>query len=226
MELTYPKQGATTQAPDRLNGWYVYAVLCIAGMAAYFVQTNWVLTQEVYYNTLGEQMTYERIKDYLALQEKWAWLTYLFLPLILALQAFLAAFALNVGALFADVKVPFGQLYRAVLIAMLVFAAAGLWQNGILLFFADISAVEDLLRYDYYSLLALTRHTLPQWLWYPMGVCNVFEALFIGILAYQLKRLLQKNFAQSLGFVLASYGTGLFIWSLFMVFLQLNYGGS
>ena len=153
MEIILNKMEATTvqNKPDQLNGWYVYIVLCLTGLTTYFIQKNWVLTEDVYNNTLGEQMTFERIKDYMTLQEKWSWVTYLFLPLILALQAFLAAFALNVGALFADIKIPFGQIYRAVLIAMLVFSAASVWQSGVVLFFADVSTMEDLLAYDFYS---------------------------------------------------------------------------
>jgi hypothetical protein len=42
-------------------------------------------------------------------------------------------------------------------------------------------------------------------------------------LAYELKAYFQDDFAKSFGTVMASYGSGLVIWIVFVVFLTLNF---
>ena len=45
------------------------------GLNVYLVQ-EFVLTEEVYHNTLGERMAYDRIDKMLSQQQKWSWLAY------------------------------------------------------------------------------------------------------------------------------------------------------
>ena len=60
------------------------------------------------------------------------------------------------------------------------------------------------------------------WLVYPMQLFNVFELLYWLILAYLLKDVLGKGFKDSLGFVATTYGVGLFIWVVLVMFLIVN----
>ena len=59
-----------------LPAWGMYAFSCIAYMAVLYIQQQYVLTEQVYYNTLGEQLTIERIDAFLQTQQRWAWLGY------------------------------------------------------------------------------------------------------------------------------------------------------
>jgi len=89
--------------------------------------------------------------------------------------------------------------------------------------FMDIQTIEDLMKADVFSLLGWTgAENVPTWLQYPLSVVNVFELGFWILLAGGMSYLLQKRWTQMLGFVAATYGVGLLIWVLFIVFLQLN----
>jgi len=204
-----------------INGWFVFGFITTVWLLAYYAQQEWVLTEEVYYNSLGSQMAYERISDYLALLERISWVSYLMLPILLLLQVSLVAFTLNVGALVADYQISYGKLFGISLRAAAVFAIAFVVRVGILLVLG-VEHTDDIIRLDYFSLLSWVQHLVPQWLWYPVGLFNVFELCFVLALAAGIKQVLSLAYLRSLWFTLYSYGTGLLIWSMLLVFLNLT----
>lgn len=64
------------------------------GLNVYLVQ-EFVLTEEVYHNTLGERMAYDRIDKMLSQQQKWSWLAYALIPLGVFLQTFATSLCLQ-----------------------------------------------------------------------------------------------------------------------------------
>jgi hypothetical protein len=64
--------------------------------------------------------------------------------------------------------------------------------------------------------------SLAIWQIYPLQLLNVFEMVYWGLLAYWLKRLLNITLTKSMEMVIASYGTGLLLWVVFVTFLSLN----
>jgi hypothetical protein len=59
---------------------------------------------------------------------------------------------------------------------------------------------------------------IDKWLIYPLQTFNVFEVIFWFLLGYQLKSVLRKNFSESFKLIITSYGSGLIIWVVFVVF--------
>jgi hypothetical protein len=89
--------------------------------------------------------------------------------------------------------------------------------------FKSIERVEDIVGADRFALLGwLDKDTVPRWLWYPLSVVNVFELLFWLMLAAGLAWRMERGVRASLGFVALTYGTGLALWVLFVVFLQIH----
>ncbi|MFN7839937.1 MAG: hypothetical protein ACK5QG_18395, partial [Bacteroidota bacterium] len=60
------------------------------------------------------------------------------------------------------------------------------------------------------------------WLVYPIQLLNVFELLYWIALAWQLQEVLEKPFAESLGFVAKTYGVGLAVWVVVVMFLTVS----
>ena len=58
-----------------------------------------LISDDLYYNSLGEQLTYDKIDEFLDHQEKWFWLGYALIPVIYLIKFTLIAFCLNVGIL-------------------------------------------------------------------------------------------------------------------------------
>ena len=60
--------------------------------------------------------------------------------------------------------------------------------------------------------------SIPTWALYPMQLANVFQLLFIALLAAGLNLLLPRSWVRWLLTVIATYGVGLLIIVLFMGF--------
>jgi hypothetical protein len=66
--------------------------------------------------------------------------------------------------------------------------------------------------------------TLKLWMKHPLRTVNLFEVVYVLVLAYFLTPLLKKGttFWQTLGLVGASYGLGLLLWVVALAFLLLQ----
>lgn len=206
----------------RLNAGLAFLFICTIYALALYIQQEFILTKELYYNTLGEQLTIERIDAFLQLRSKWVWLSYAFIPIMVLLQALLVSICLSTGAILMDYKIPFAQIFNIVVKALLVFALGKVCYLAALQF-QEIRTIEDLIQADVFSLLGwLGTDGIPEWLLYPLGVINIFEIFFWFVLAAIMGYLLKRPARQMLGFVSATYGIGLLIWIALVVFIQLN----
>ena len=90
-------------------------------------------------------------------------------------------------------------------------------------FFYDIRSFDDLANVFSFSLANLfDLKLLPSWLQYPLATVNVVEFFFWLLLAQGIHYLLKIDFSHSISFVGYTYGLGLFMWILFVMFLQLS----
>jgi hypothetical protein len=205
------------------NAWWVFLLLCVGYGAITFVQNNYIITKDVYYNTLGEQLTLERIDEMLDNQSKWRWLAYVFTPIIIVIQTGMIAVCINCGTFMMDYKVKFNAIFKVVLKSSVVFLIWKLLMAFIYLFM-DIKVFDDLVKADKFSVAGfVAKDALPTWLMYSLSILNIFEVAFWVLLTYGMSRLIEKPFVKSLSFVAMSYGVGLLMWMLFIVFLSLNF---
>ncbi|UYN87097.1 MAG: hypothetical protein KIT51_02130 [Cyclobacteriaceae bacterium] len=72
------------------------------------------------------------------------------------------------------------------------------------------------------ALNLINRDSVEPWLLYPFQILNVFELVYWLVLAYGLYELTGERYSKMLGIVAASYGTGLLLWIVFIVFLTIN----
>lgn len=63
--------------------------MCVLYLTLNLIVNAFILTDAVYYRSLGEQLTADRIRAVLALQEQYAWIGYALTPLVLAVGAVL-----------------------------------------------------------------------------------------------------------------------------------------
>jgi hypothetical protein len=83
--------------------------------------------------------------------------------------------------------------------------------------------LQDLQYFSPLSAIGLFNPTeLDPWFVYPIQLLNLFEVLYWVVLAYQLKPVLNEDFSGSLGFVGRTYGVGLVIWVILVMFLTVS----
>ncbi|MDZ7879001.1 MAG: hypothetical protein U5L45_15065 [Saprospiraceae bacterium] len=208
---------------EEQNAWVVLGLLCLGYATTMYIQDTMILTKEVYYNTLGEQLTIERIDQILEKQAEWKWVSYLLIPVVVVLQAFLVALCLNCGTIMMNYKIRFRPLFTLVLRSSVVFLLWKLLVTFIFLF-SEVQFFDDLITLNKFALAGfVSKESVPSWLMYPLSILNIFEVVFWFLLTFGMSRLLQRSFKGSFGFVSTTYGLGLLMWMVFIIFLQLNF---
>jgi hypothetical protein len=182
-----------------------------------------LISETLYYNTFSEQLTEEKIEEAFSFNQKWSWLGYVFIPIIYLLKFSFISLVLLTGLFFINKTVSFSVLFKAVMLAEIPFLLIPLIKLFWFLFIQTQYTFNDL-QY-FYPLSALQLFdvkSLAIWQIYPLQLLNVFEMVYWGMLAYWLKRLLNITLTKSMEMVIASYGTGLLLWVVFVTFLSLN----
>lgn len=207
-----------------INKWGFFILVCLTYILISYVWRELILTEDVYFNTYGEQVALERIKNYVNIQKKIAWLGYIFLPLVMAIKISLVAICLNVGTLFSGYKINFKKLFHVALMAEGVFVIGGIVRTLWLMFFIDVNTLQDAQLFYPLSLLSIfDPETVEPWLIYPMQILNIFELVYWLVLARGMQLVLNKDYNSALTFVLSTYGIGLAVWIVLITFLSISF---
>ena len=152
--------------------------------------------------------------------KKWQWLSYAFLPILVFVKILFVVICFSIGCLFLNIENGFKKFFSIATNAEFLFVVPAVIK---LLWFSFIKTSYTLQDLQYFSPLSLVNFFNPiglnPWLIYPLQLLNAFELLYWVVLAYQLKEVLGESFSNSLGFVAKTYGTGLFIWVILVMFL-------
>ena len=180
---------------------------------------------ELIYSSLSEKLSKEQIENYLELQDKWKWIGYLILPVIILLRCALVSICLSLGYFFYDItnKIKFKQFFRIAVIGEFVLLTAGCFKLVYFYFIKTDFSLEQLQQFyplSYLNFLNITK--LEPWLIYPLQTINLFEIGYFFVLVYGLHKLLKNKYMKSFEIVAVSYGTGLIIWLGLIMFLTLN----
>ena len=74
-------------------------------------------------HSLSEQLTAEQINEVLSFKDKWQWVGYVFVPILLLIKISVTALLIDIGCLFYNEKLPYKQLFRMVLLGECIFLA-------------------------------------------------------------------------------------------------------
>ncbi len=207
---------------DKIDARLYFFLLCFFECFLAFVYRDLLIYDNLYYEAYGEQLAFERIEKMLDFQQQYQWIIYLIIPVFMLLKIFLVACCLNIGAILERYEISFGSIFKVSLLAETVYLAPLFIKIIYFLFFASNYTLEELGSFNPFSILSLfDMELLEFWQVVLLGIFNLFELLYVLLLAYCMQSLLQKNYVQSLGFVGLSYGAGLFSWLIFLMFLQL-----
>ena len=202
---------------------FVFLIIIIFVLATSFLAEHYLISETLYYNTFAEQLTVEKIENIIEQSHKWAWIGYIFIPIIYYTKFLLVALVLQTGFFFFERKVSFSMLFKAVMLAEIPFLVVPVIKIFWFLFIQTHYDLNDLQYFFPLSALQLfNAKSLPMWQIYPLQLFNVFELIYWVLLAYWLKKLLNISLNESMEVVASSYGTGLLLWVVFITFLSLN----
>lgn len=127
-----------------VNFGIIFWVYCAFMVVIAFLNTTSFINEGVLFNTYSGQLTHERIRERLALQEKFEYVTYLFIPLIFLIKILFNSMVLSIGLLFSDSRTSFKSNFNVCLKAEYVFVVMLLVKFLIISFFKEVDTLQDL----------------------------------------------------------------------------------
>jgi len=114
------------------------------------------------------------------------------------------------------------------IVAEFIFLVPALLKIFWLAFFrTDYSLLDIQLFYPLSALSLFDEAAVQQnqsWLVYPLQTFNLFEVAYWLLLAKGVSEVIKKDFTESFELVMASYGTGLVLWIVTIMFITVTYG--
>ena len=192
-------------------------IIFIYLLITYYNQT-FIITDELYWNSYGWQLSNKQFNDYLTFSKKWQWVGYLFVPVAIIIRLSFVWICLKVGSFFREdiFSVSFWRICIQAEVVFVVGAVAGLLYSE---FFVDIKTLEQL-SVNQFSMQAIVSDIAPKWSSYIFNTLNIFEFGYVFVLAYLIKEESKIKFLPSLNFVASTYLPGLALWVLLVSYLS------
>ena len=205
---------------NKIQLFFIFVCLyCILSL----VINTYIVKDQIYYNSFGEQLSIERIDLMLEFNNKWEWIGYIAIPIILFIKYTLTGICLMIGVFFAGWNLNFKKAFQIAMFADIVLLFGQL-VKVVLLFFINFKTLNEIQTFMPLSLLSLfDLKSIQSWFIYPLQLINIFEFLYWLLLSWFLKEELKKSFEFSFKIVVSSYGSGLLIWIIFIMFLSVNF---
>ena len=177
------------------------------------------------YNSLSEQLTSKQIKDYLEFQDKWQWVSYFMVPILVIIKTVLITSALYIGVfIFNKYTVTFKKLWEIVLNSEFIFLLVPICKIVWFSFFeTEYKLIDIQYFYPLSALNIISYKGLEPWLIYPLQTLNLFELAYIVYLSYQIGNLIKTNADSGLKIVASSYIPALLLWVSIVMFFTLNF---
>jgi len=183
-----------------------------------------LVDEELYYNAYSGQLSYDHIKDLIDRGKQWEWIKYIFIPVFYSLKLTLVAGVIAIGSYLTTNQFYFKQFFGAAIFAELIFLLPVLIKLLWFLFVQTDYNLHDLNLFYPLSLLNITGiENIPSYWLYPLQTLNLFEIAYWLLLAHGVSEVTGQSFRQGFGLVISSYGTGLLLWIVLIMFLTITY---
>jgi len=181
-----------------------------------------ILTEDVYISSFKDKLSFNEINDTLAVREDFRWILFLSPFFYLIFKFGLTSICLNVGSQFHNLNLSFSSVLRVLIRAEFVFIIPPTLRFFKFYFLNSYQLIDfqNFQPLSIYAIFDLNQNY--QWLNYLLQVLSVFEVIYWFILALLLRNILGKDFVGSLGFVASTYGIGLLLWVVFVMFLTIS----
>ena len=184
---------------------------------------HFVVSDDLIFDSLVNRLGYERAGDLLADGKDWRWISYALMPLIIVFKIFAVATCLTTGSFFLRSDIAFARFLVPALDCEFLFLIPGLGKLLWFTFFSSTFSLEDLQYFSPLSIFSLFDPVeVEAWLVYPLQVLNLFELAYLCALAWQLREVVGRDYLGSFAFVISTYGVGLLLWVVFVMFITVT----
>lgn len=206
--------------------WHLLFLIVIAGYFLIFWLSKGILINEtVFYNSYSEQLTYERSMRLFNEINRLSWINYVFTPVIFFLKIIIISTVLYTGVFFCDLnkEISFNNIFRIVTASEIIFVFAGFTKFLWFYLFAGNYDLDDLSFFYPLSLINLFESSEVSQLWiFPLQSVNIFQILYILLLAFGINKAGALSKADSDKVVIWSYMPALLFWIILVMFITVD----
>ena len=205
----------------------IFLLLIALSLLSTYLIGIFITTDSKIFDFLAKDYPSSVVQSYMENQKKWWWVSYAITPIMIGIKVLLVAFCLNFVKIISEKleQVKFRDLLTIVLMAEFVFVTAGFYKFFNFYLIDTDYTLETLQTYYPLSLINFKDAiSTEKWLAYPLQLCNLFELIYWGFLAWGIWHLADKkiSYQRSLGYVALTYGVGLLFWVGVVCFLILS----
>lgn len=205
------------------KAWVLLIIISSVYITITFFSSNWIYTDDYFYRNLSTQLPSDTIDAILKSNDRFWWTGYLLQVVIVLSKVLFAALCIFIGVVLADIEFSFTDLFRSVVMAEFIFIIAQAIFISNLFVNRSTLTLETTANYFPLSMLSyLGVENVVPWLHYPLQTLNLFEVAYVLCIAWLLSKQWKPDFVESLNIVIPSYGLGLLVWMVLVVFLTLQ----
>lgn len=197
----------------------------LIALSIYISELNQIILniEDLTTSNLAEKLTYKQLLEYSSLKEKWKVVGYIIIPIYFLIKISLISAILDIGCFFFSKEIKYKKLFNIVVKAEFTFLLVIIFKTVWFYFFQPSYTLEDLQYfYPLSSLNIIGYQGLETWFIYPLQIVNLFEIAYWFILAYLIGKEINDTTEKGFTIVASSYGVGLLIWVVGVMFLTLN----
>jgi len=202
--------------------WLLFFLLLFYLGLAMFDQA-YIFTDAFLYESLREEFSENVIESLLASGNRFGWVAYAILPIVILFKVLFATVCITIGVILADIDFTFKKIFKSAITSEYVFLTSQtLFSFSLFMNRADLT-IENAGNYFPFSMLSFFGvENVVSWLHYPLQTLNLFEVVYVVLISWLLSRQWKPDFIESLNIVIPSYGIGLLVWMILVVFLTLQ----
>ncbi|SUX47785.1 Uncharacterised protein [Chryseobacterium indoltheticum] len=211
-----------------MKNFIILVILVLFYLFLNYLDIEFITTNSKIFDFLSKDYPNEIVVNYMESQERWWWVSYAVMPVLIGIKVLLVAFCLNFLKLLEILKIDeikFSDFMFLALVAEFVFIIAGFYKFVNFHWINPDYTMEDLQTYYPVSLINMREYiSTEKWLAYPLQLVNLFELFYWIFLAWGIRELLDEkiSYIKSFGLIGLTYGIGLLLWVGTVCFLILN----
>jgi hypothetical protein len=207
----------------KIHIWKTIVLFCLIYILIIYLNNKIIFNDLFYYLILSDKFSIKNIEEVIVYKNKYEWLTYILSPSIILIKYILVTILVFIGIKLFELNITFENCFRIVLLGELIPILSSITKT-LYFYIYPPSIIELVQNFNPLGLISLLKHdTIPKYLIYLLQQLNLFEVGYWLLLAYGIKSLGNVNFKKALKITSLSYGVGLLIWCIFIVFLQLQF---
>jgi len=207
-----------------LKTWHLFFLIVIVSVLISIAFQKFIMTREVYYSLLGNQMEDYRIDDYMSLMRKFQVWGYIATPLIIWLRIAFVTFLIQLPFMLKNIDIPFKVIFRIIAIAYLVLLSVDVIRFFYLYFKPAAQITVDSLSFMPLALTnLLNKNDYSEMIFSFLNKINLFELLWCVVVYFGLVKTKKMEnidyvlivFFVWIGILALTFGVTLFIRVLF-----------